>query len=111
MKIIFDTNVLISAFVFRGVAQSCFELLRPDDFLYMSQDLKSEIIAKFQGGRVEELLKSHKNNQEIQSYLDELLPVVSYPSLRHESIFEYTNSHPCPICVIEKPWARHLLNS
>lgn len=75
MTIIFDTNVIISAFVFRGVAQKCFDTLVEFDELVVSNELIKEIRAKFQGGRVKKLLKNQYNEFEVENYLEEFFAI------------------------------------
>ena len=75
MTIIFDTNVIISAFVFRGVAQKCFDTLVEIDELVVSNELIKEISTKFQGGRVKKLLKNQYNEFEVENYLEEFFAI------------------------------------
>lgn len=75
VKVILDTNVLLSALVFGGVPQKVFVhcIDSSDIFVYLSKDIWTEINSKFLGNRVMEIAKKSKRNitpEQIKKFLD-----------------------------------------
>jgi uncharacterized protein len=75
LKVILDTNVLLSALVFGGVPQKvvthCID--SSDVSIYLSEPIWSEINHKFLGTRVMEIAKKSKREitkQQIEQFLD-----------------------------------------
>ena len=83
MKIILDTNILISSFVFDGQIETMLERCLENDniTLLCSQAIWTEITTKFQGGRVLKISQKSKRlitDELIQEFLDRLKPVVEF---------------------------------
>jgi putative PIN family toxin of toxin-antitoxin system len=71
MKIILDTNIYISQYVFQGVSQKVVNMIIKENYsVQLSTELFLEIKSKFLDGRVKKLQKSNFDENRVIDFLE-----------------------------------------
>ena len=89
MKIFFDTNVLIAAFIARGACSELFDHCLSEHTIYISQwvldEFHEKLVKKFRfpKAKVDQLVKFIRNNTEMLTYTALLTPICRDPDNDH----------------------------